>query len=606
LKQIREILDLVRAYRGRQAAYLILNALASIFSLFSIAAIVPFLKVIFQGDQLEAVEIHKFSWNPNDILLWVDTSLKTFIANQGQLYSLYFFSGAIIVLFLLKNLFNYLSFFNIAYTRSAVVRDLRKVFYEKILALPISYYTDERKGDITSRITNDVKEIEWGVVGAIEMVFKHPVYILFYLISLFLLSWQLTLFSMIILPVSGYLISRLGKTLKSTAKKSQERLGEVLNVVEESLTGVKVIKSFGAENQLKGIFNKANDLYFRLLVKVHRKELAASPISEFLGSIVISLILIVGGRLVLSNEVALTGDFFIGYILVFSQLISPAKALSEAFFRVQKAHASYGRVREVLDADLVVHEDKDALSLDKFETDIRYDHVDFAYAEERVLKDISFILPKGKTVALVGPSGGGKSTIADLLPRFHDVKAGRIMIDGLDIREANLKSIRQLMGIVGQQPILFNASVLDNIRLGSPTSTLEEVERAAKIANAHDFIKNMEGGYNANIGDGGSKLSGGQKQRLAIARAVLNNPAILILDEATSALDTESEKLVQDALKNLMVGRTTLVIAHRLSTITYADEILVLEKGEIVERGNHRELYEKGGKYKHLVELQGI
>lgn len=586
---------------------MVLNVIASVFSVFSIAAIVPFLEVIFETGSSVVSDTPTADMSVTEHAIHqLDGWLREFILVNGKENSLYFFSGAIIILFLLKNLFNYLSFYNIAFTRSIVVRDLRKRVYEKLVDLPISFFSEEKKGDILSRVTNDAKEVEWGVVGGIELVFKHPFYILFYLISLFVISWQLTLFVLLVLPISGYLISRIAKSLKSNAHKGQVKLGEVMSVIEETLGGLKVIKAFNAEKQLKNLFNRKNDEHFRLMVKVNRRELAASPVSEFLGSVVIAAILVFGGSMVLNESQVIDGKYFILFIIIFSQLITPAKALSESFFRVQKASASFDRLNEILQTENTIVDPVSPKPFEQFKTGITYTDVQFAYGDKTVLSNINFTLPKGKTIALVGASGGGKSTLADLLPRFYDVKSGSISIDEVDLRELRVSDLRHHMGIVTQEPILFNDSVLENIRLGNQDATLDAVMAAAKIANAHDFIASLDQGYDTNIGDRGNKLSGGQRQRLAIARAVLRNPDILILDEATSALDTESEQMVQAAIENLMRGRTTLVIAHRLSTVRHADEILVIDSGHIVERGNHQSLIQHGGVYKKLVELQGI
>lgn len=582
------------------------NALASIFSLFSIAALIPFLEVVFNQDTSQVLEVKAFSWKPEMLLEYLDYRLRSFIVERGSLTSLYYFSGAIIVLFLLKNVFNYLSFYTIAFTRSGVVRDLRKRVYHKLVDLPVSFYSEERKGDIISRLTNDVKEVEWGVVGAIEMLFKHPFYILFYIISLVLISWKLTVFSVLILPISGYLISRIAKRLKSTAQKGQKKLGEVINVIEETLGGLKVIKGFNAEGQIKNFFDRKNGEHFKLMLKLHRKELAASPVSEFLGSVVISAILMFGGAMVLNQTHAIDGKYFIAYIAIFAQLITPAKSLTESYFRVQKASASFERLSSILETENTIVDPKEPKRIEQLTSAIRYEDVSFSYGDKEVISNMSFEIRKGQTVALVGASGGGKSTLADLLPRFYDVKSGAIHIDQYNIKDLSIEDLRSKMGIVTQEPILFNDSVLENIRLGNQQASREDAEKAARIANAHDFISTLENGYDTHIGDRGSKLSGGQRQRVAIARAVLKNPEILILDEATSALDTESEKLVQEAIENLMKGRTSLVIAHRLSTIKHADNILVIDRGRVVEQGTHSELIDKDGHYKKLVDLQGF
>ncbi|MBI1305615.1 MAG: ATP-binding cassette domain-containing protein [Bacteroidetes bacterium] len=607
MKQLRRILGITADHKTRHVSYVLLNILASVFSIVSIAAIIPFLEVIFETGNSAVTAKPVGDMSVSEQLLYnLDIWLKEYISQVGKLNSLYIFSGAIIILFLAKNLFNYLSFYNIAYTRSIVVRDLRSRVYDKLVDLPISYYSEERKGDILSRMTNDAKEVEWGVVGAIELVFKHPFYILFYLGSLFFISWELTLFVMLILPISGYIISRIAKSLKGTAHRGQIKLGEVMNVIEETLGGLKVIKAFNAESQLRNLFHKKNDEHFRLMVKVNRRELAASPVSEFLGSVVISAILIFGGSMVLNESQIIDGKYFILFVIIFSQLINPAKSLSEAYFRVQKASASFDRLSEILEAENKIKDPVNPRELKTFEKAVEYRLVSFAYTDKEVVKEVSFKLKKGKTLALVGASGGGKSTIADLLPRFYDVTKGGIFIDDTDIREISVKQLRNLMGVVTQEPILFNDSILENIRLGKQESTLEQVTAAAKIANAHEFIVGFPDGYDTNIGDRGNKLSGGQRQRLAIARAVLQNPEILILDEATSALDTESEQIVQQAIENLMKGRTTLVIAHRLSTVKNADEILVIDRGEIAERGSHQSLISENGLYRKLVDLQGI
>jgi ATP-binding cassette, subfamily B, bacterial MsbA len=605
LKPLAKILSTVAPYRAQQVRYIVLNVIASFFSIFSIAAIVPFLEVIFNTENAFLAPKIGLS-GAEQILADLDWWLRGFIVEQGKVTSLYYFSIAIVVLFLFKNLFNYLSFYNIAYTRSIVVRDLRRKMYNKLVDLPISYFSEEKKGDIMSRVTNDTKEVEWGVVGAIEMVLKHPFYIVFYLLSLFFISVELTLFVLLILPVSGYIISRIAKSLKSTALKGQIKLGEALSVIEETLGGLKVIKAFNAERQLKNLFDKKNDEHFHLMVNVNRRELAASPVSEFLGSVVIAIILVVGGSMVLSDSQVIDGKYFILFILLFSQLITPAKALSASYFRVQKAAASYDRLDEILQAENSIVEVENPVSLENFKESISYQNIHFSYGDKEVLTDISFTIQKGQTLALVGSSGGGKSTLADLLPRFYDVSKGEIKVDKLDIRELKIAQLRGKMGIVTQEPILFNDSVLENIRLGTKDAGIDQVMNAAKIANAHDFIEQLENGYDTNIGDRGNKLSGGQRQRLAIARAVLRNPDILILDEATSALDTESELMVQEAIENLMKGRTTLVIAHRLSTVKHANEILVIDKGVVAERGTHSELIAQKGLYRKLVDLQGI
>ena len=608
MEQIKKIFGLVKPYRKRQFAYILFNVFASIFSTLSILTLLPFLEVLFSDPSTFEVartfELENLS--SESIRAYLDYQIHLTIANMGPLKALYAFSGLIIIMFFLKNLFNYLSFYFMAFIRSAVVRDLRLRTYEKSVDLPLSYYSEERKGDLISRMTNDVKEVEWGVVGGIEMVLKHPFYVLTYIISLFLINWQLTLFVLVVLPISGYIISRVGKSLKSTATAGQSKLGELIEIIEESLGGLKIIKAFTSEDKMKKSFEAKNEDHFILMVRLHRRELAASPLSEFMGSIIIALLMVFAGRLALSDSAELTGPYFLAFIGIFSQLITPAKAISQSYFRVKKAEASYNRVEEILLAEDTVTEVENPVEISGLKKNVKYSNVDFMYTDTPVLRDVNFELKKGQMMALVGSSGGGKSTIADLLPRFYDIQGGAIEVDGINIKEAKVHDLRSLFGVVSQESILFNDSVKFNIRLGSPNATEEEIITAAKIANAHDFIVNLEDGYDTVIGDRGNKLSGGQKQRLAIARAVLRNPDILILDEATSALDTESEKLVQDALEKLMQNRTSLVIAHRLSTIKNADIILVLDKGRIIEQGTHQELYAQNGVYKKLCDLQSF
>lgn len=585
--------------------FLSFNLLTALFSVFSITIIVPFLKVIFKTTESvpQAIE---FAWNPETLLKYFDYRLSLFIHETGALKSLYLFSGMIVLMFLLKNVFNYLALYNLAWVRSAVVRDLRMSIYRKILELPLAFYSNERKGDIISRMTNDVKEIEWSLLGALEMILKHPVNILIPILTLFITSWQLTIFVLIVLPISGYIISRLGKRLKNAAKEGQSQLGHVISLIEETLSGLKIIKGFNAEADSIHRFDTSNQRHFKLMVKLHRKEFAASPLSEFMGSLVIASILIFGGNLILSNDVGLSGEYFIYYIVIFSQLIPPSKAISESFFRVQKGAASLERLEEIWHAENPIKGPVVSPEMPTLNQHVKFQDVTFSYGNDPVLRNINLEVPSGKTYALVGASGAGKSTLVDLLPRFHDVSSGSITFDGKDIRTYTLHDLRNLLGIVTQESILFNDTVEANIRLGRPDAGLVEIEEAAKIANAHEFISQLPEGYQTNIGDRGGNLSGGQRQRLSIARAVLKNPPLLILDEATSALDTESERLVQDALDKLMKNRTSLVIAHRLSTIQHADQIIVMHQGSIAETGTHNELYAQNGIYRKLCDMQSF
>ncbi len=520
-------------------------------------------------------------------------------ANTVLLYVCIFIVGSI----LLKNFCSYMALYVIAVLRNGVIRDYRNVIFRKILDLPMSYYSDERKGDIMSKVTNDLKEVEWSILRSIEALFRDPITIIAYFAILIWMSPQLTVFLAIFFPVAGLLIGLIGKSLRRSAKKGQSKLGTLMSTLEETLGGLRIIKGFNAKERTYERYKEQNEDYTRTMTKMYRKGDLASPVSEFLGVTLIATVLWFGGQLVF--EGSLVGSFFIGYIASLSQLINPFKSITNAYSNAQRGLSALDRIKEITEADVTIEDGTEA-TINSFNTEIHYDNVSFKYESEWVLKNIDLKISKGKTIALVGQSGSGKSTMADLLPRFYDVTEGRITIDGIDIRKAPLKDIRHQMGIVTQHSILFNDTIHNNIAFGVETASREEVIEAAKIANAHDFIMDMERGYDTNIGDGGGKLSGGQKQRLSIARAVLKNPEILILDEATSALDTESEKLVQDALNKLMQNRTSLVIAHRLSTIQHADEIIVMQEGEIIERGSHQHLIGLGGVYKKLTELQSF
>lgn len=607
MQKIRRFTRLAAPYRVRIVFFIIFNLFTAVFNVFSIAIIIPFLKIIFRGDEGPLTPVAKpEGLDTNAWLSYFDYKQALLIQDLGAHQALVFFSGFIILMFLLKNVFHFLSFFNLAYIRSAVVRDIRQRLYAKWIHLPMGYYGKQKKGDLMSRFSNDVKDIEWSLLGVLEVIYKHPFSIIVPLVSLFITSWQMTVFVIVVLPVSGFVISRLGKKLKDAAQKGQEKLSVVTSLLEETLGGVKIIKSFNAENRLKKRFNKLNDDHFWMMVKLHRRELAASPLSEFMSSIVIAMILVFGGYLVLNENIALSGEYFIAYVAIFSQLIPPSKALSEGFFRMQKGLASLDRVEYILDEPHAEISDSEGLVRPKFEDKLSFKNVAFRYDDQPVLRNVSFDIKKGQTVALVGPSGGGKSTIADLCLRFYDVKEGVIELDGEDIRKMALAQWRHLFGMVTQESILFNDSVSNNIKLSAPNASHEEVVAAAKLANAHEFITELDRGYESSVGDRGMNLSGGQMQRIAIARAVLKNPPFLILDEATSALDTESEHLVQEALNKVMKLRTSLVIAHRLSTVKSADTILVLEKGKIIEQGNHDDLIAHNGMYKKLIDMQEL
>jgi subfamily B ATP-binding cassette protein MsbA len=604
MKKFRDIFELIKAYKGRLISNLFFNILNAIFSLFTFAALVPFLQILFNtsGGNVEKKTASGSQLNQ----LWTNLSnqLSDYIAAHGQGQTLFIMCCFIVLLALMKNLVNYLGLLSIAHIRTAVSRDLRKRMYNKILDLPLSFFTNERKGDLISRMTNDLMEIEFSVIGAMEAMLKSPVLIIISLITLFSLSWKLTLFAFIFLPVSGVLISRIAKSLKNAAKRGKGSLGELISIMEETLSGLRIVKVFNAEPQFRQKFERQNEFNFRLMERLYRREYLASPMSEFISLTVIAILLYVGGQIVISGE--LKGELLIFYLVVFSQIIAPARAFSDAMFKISKGAASLERINEILDAEETVRDMPNAAPLPAFQHSIEFKDITFGYFGDPVIKGVNLTIKKGQTVALVGPSGSGKSTLASLLARFYDPQGGQVCIDGKDLREYKLSEVRKHMGFVAQDSILFNDTVKNNIALGSTGLDMERIDAAAKIANAAEFIERLESRYDSNIGDGGSKLSGGQRQRLSIARAIFKNPPILILDEATSALDTESEKLVQEAIYKLMEHRTTLVIAHRLSTIQRADLIVVIQNGSVVEQGKHDELMAANGAYKRLVDMQNF
>jgi subfamily B ATP-binding cassette protein MsbA len=520
----------------------------------------------------------------------------------------------VVVLFLLKNVFRYLALVAICNFRNLIIRDIRARIYDKLLELPLRYHAGERKGDLLSLITNDMQVVEYSVMYYIEMIFREPIAVILFLGTMLTLSPQLTVISLLLLPVSGLLIARISKSLKRKSARVQEKSADLLARVEETLTGIRVIKAFNGEADMKRRFDRDNDLLTRSSIAMLNRQDIASPLSETMGAAVMAAIAFIGGSFVLGPDPSLTGDSFLGFIIIFSQLLAPIKGFSQGWSGITRGGASGQRIFDLIAVENTVKEKPDARPISAFTDRIEYRDVTFAYeappsdgGERRnVLQDIRITVPKGRSVALVGTSGGGKTTLANLLPRFFDVSGGALLIDGKDVRDLRLRDLRALMGIVTQDSILFNDTVANNIAFGTPGVAQAEIERAARIANAHDFITTLANGYQTNIGDGGNRLSGGQKQRLSIARAVLKNPPILILDEATSALDTESERLVQEALFKMLEGRTSLVIAHRLSTIQHCDEICVIDKGRIFERGTHTELFAAGGQYRKLCDMQAF
>lgn len=605
MKNLVKVLRYAIPYWGFALLNILFNIISVAFSLVSFAAIIPVLNILFKLEK-PVLAPAAFEWKFDVLKQNLYYQIGRLIDQYGELTTLAYICGVIIVVFFLKNLFRYLAMYYIAEVRNGVVRDIRNALYHKILILPLSYYSEKKKGDIISRMTTDVQEVEWSVLSSLEMLFRDPVTIIAYLISLFMMNYELTLMVLILLPVSGGLIGRIGRSLKRTSAKGQIKMGELLSNIEETISGLRNIKAFNSIDWANNNFKETNYKYNRLMVRLFRKRDLASPLSEFLGIVVSVIVIWFGGKIILSPDSSMDASIFIVYITVFSQIINPIKALSTAVYNVQKGAASVERIEQVLAAEEVITEKGNAIPVKEFEKQIEYRNVWFRYEQEDVLKNINLIIPKGKSIALVGASGSGKSTMADLLPRFYDVTQGEILIDGKPIRDFVISDVRGLMGIVSQETILFNATVLDNITFGMQGVSKEEVIAAAKVANAHEFIMQMPEGYETNIGDRGIKMSGGQRQRLSIARAVLRNPPVMILDEATSALDTESERLVQDALLNLMQNRTSLVIAHRLSTVQHADEIIVMQKGEIVERGTHTELMARHGVYKRLSDLQTV
>ncbi|MBN3034202.1 MAG: ABC transporter ATP-binding protein [Bacteroidales bacterium] len=611
MKDLFKILRYAIPYWGYAGLNILFNILSVVFSLASFAFFIPVLDILF--NKTAVVEKPEVTFSPGDLIpIDKDHLLEHFnwlisdmIRQNGQVQTLVYISLAILILFFLRNLFRYLAMFFLATIRNGVVQDIRNDLYQRVLILPLSYYSEQRKGDIMARMTADVQEIEWSIMTSLEMLFREPITILSYLLTLFLIQPTLTLFVLALLPVSGYLIGKIGKSLKRTSVKSQRKMGEILSVIEETITGLRIIKSFNAIPQAGEKFRKTNRDYTRLMIRLYRKRDLASPLSEFLGAAVLVIVVWFGGRMVLQPESGLSGSVFIVYLAIFSQLIPPAKAVTQTLYNIQKGAASVERIRQVLDAEEVIVEKPDAKSIHEFRDQIEYRDVSFSYdGRGPVLKNIRLTISKGKTIAVVGPSGSGKSTLVDLLPRFYDCTGGELLIDGINVKDYIISEVRNLMGIVTQESILFNDTVFNNIAFGKPDATEEEVTEAARIANAHEFITKMDIGYLTPIGDRGVKLSGGQRQRLSIARAVLKNPPILIFDEATSALDTESERLVQDAIIKLLQNRTSVVIAHRLSTIQFADEIIVLREGKLAERGTHETLLEKGGLYRKLYDLQ--
>jgi len=604
MKYFFRILSFARAYSIHALLNIVFNVLATIFSLFSVALIIPILGILF-GTQERVYEKPEFALNKDAVVDNFSYFITQLIENHGERYALLVICGILVGAYFFKNVFRYGALFFLAKLRNGTIRNVRNALHKKVLELPLGYYGEKRKGDIMARMSGDMTEIEWSLLTALEALIKQPIMIIASIALLFTISPSLTLFILVLLPVSAIVISTIGRSLRKKSDKAQNLAGHLLSVIEESLAGLRVIKSFNAERSTQKRFEDVNnELRKNMNGVLHRKDMA-SPISEFLGSIVIASVIYYGSSLILGGN-ELKPEVFFGYLFIFFQIISPAKTISSAFYNIQKGNASSKRIFDILDSPVAIRDAENAQEIETFQKSIQFKGVSFSYGEGLALDHINLDIPQGKSVALVGQSGSGKTTMANLLPRFYDVTQGSIEIDGIDIRSVKLKSLRNTMGIVTQESILFNDTIANNIKLGKPGATPEEVRRAAEIANAHEFIELLPDGYDTNIGDGGNRLSGGQKQRISIARAVLKNPPILILDEATSALDTESERLVQEALENVMRNRTSVVIAHRLSTIQNADIIVVMQNGTIKEKGTHEELLEKSGIYAHLIELQSF
>ncbi len=605
MRRFLRLLKYLFPYKWYVVQNVIYNILGAFFALFSFAMVVPFLRVLF-GNQPTGTESMEFELSTDYLMNQLYLFMEQIIGKHGNEGALVMVSIMVVVFSLLKNGFLFGANYVLAPIRAYIVRDIRNEIYDKVLKLPLSYYTEARKGDVIARISSDVQEIEASIMSSLAMFFRDPLTIVIYLVFLFSISVNLTLFVILVLPVAGYLIGRVARSLRKSTFKGQHQLGELMALLEETLTGLRIIKAFNAEGQMRGRFFTTNNRFARILKRIIRKRYLASPFSEFAGTIVLMVIMAYGGALVLSGSDKMSGENLILFLIIFSQIIPPAKSFTTAWFSIQKGMASVDRVDQLLDAEDRIIEKPDAIRAEGFRESIEFRNVSFKYDREFVLRDVSLTIRKGQTIALVGKSGAGKSTLVDLMPRFMDVSGGELLLDGIPVQDYQLKSLRKLMGIVSQQSILFNDSFRNNIAFGMNGEVDEErVIHAARVAHAHEFIMENPQGYDANVGEGGSKLSGGQKQRISIARAVMADPPILILDEATSALDTESERLVQDAIINLVKNRTSIIIAHRLSTIKHADLILVIDGGRIVERGTHLELIRnKEGIYHKLHSMQ--
>ena len=598
-----KILRYIRSYLSYVFLNIGSNIISVIFSLFSLTMIIPFLGILF-GTQEKVYQAKPLSLNAASIKENFYLFLSTTIDNKGNVEALLLICVIVLIMFFIKNLFRYLALFFLTPIRNGVIHDIRMDLHKKILALDLAFIGSKRKGDLTSRLTSDLVEIEWSIMGGLEMFFKDPISIILYLSTLIFISPQLTVFVIILFPIAGILIGYIGKSLKNSSKKGQDKLAYIMSIIDENIFGLRIIKTFNAENFINSKFEKSSNEYKKIMNSILRKKDLSSPMSELLSTVVMVIVMWFGGQLVLSENSMLSPQEFIGYILIFSQIIPPVKSLTTSYYYIQKGSAAAERVYEILDQENTIVNKKDVHKISNLKNSINFIIKSFKYENKNVLQNINFTIKKGQKVALVGHSGGGKTTLADLLPRFYDLEDGEINIDNINIKDIDLFNLRNIISIVSQDSILFNDSIYNNIKIGNLNATKEDIINAAKAANAHEFILKCEDSYQTNIGNSGEKLSGGQKQRISIARAILKNPEILILDEATSSLDSESENLIQEALTNLMKDRTSLVIAHRLSTIENADNIIVLKDGKIIEQGSHSTLIAKNGSYKKLYDLQ--